>query len=169
MYLLALQIIEKRKKKRQFFITNSAYNCIEINAHQLTYLTLLVSEKKLPPEALNIYLFSSQTCEGMFHTARAMSGTFSSIVNFSIQEFLNRAQKLSLLHAIKTESEFDPTNTTLIFPKHYKQRNEVKQSVTIIPNNDTLNVETITKVACEAFNDAADLLFRFNIKKFLYE
>ena len=57
----------------------------------------------------------------MFHTARSMSGTFSSIVNFSVQEFLNRAQKLSLLHTIKTESEFDPTNNALIFPKHYKQ------------------------------------------------
>ena len=30
----------KKKKKRQFFITNNVYNCIEINAHQLTYLTL---------------------------------------------------------------------------------------------------------------------------------
>ena len=73
------------------------------------------------------------------------------------------------MHTIKTESEFDPTNSTLIFPKHYKQRNKLKQSATIIPNNDTLNVETITKVVCEEFNGAADLLFRFNIKKFLYE
>ena len=105
----------------------------------------------------------------MFCTALSMSGTSSSIVNFSVQEFINLSQKLSLLHTIKTESEFDPTNSTLIFPKHYKQRNKLKQSATIIPNNDPLNVETITTVACQAFNDAADLLFQFNIKKFLYE
>ena len=128
-----------------------------------------MSVKKLLPEALNTYLFSSQTCEGMFRTTFSMSGTFSSIVNFSVQEFLNRAQKLSLLHTIKTESEFDPTNSTLIFPKHYKQRNKLKQSANVIPNNDTLNVETIAKVVCQAFNDAADFLFRLNIKKFLYE
>ena len=105
----------------------------------------------------------------MFRTTFSMSGTFSSIVNFSVQEFLNRAQKLSLLHTIKTESEFDPTDSTLIFPKHYKKRNKLKQSANIIPNNDTLNLEKITKVVCQAFNDGADLLFRFNIKKFLYE
>ncbi|CAF1653492.1 unnamed protein product, partial [Rotaria magnacalcarata] len=138
----------KKKKKKQFFITNNAYYCIEINAHQLTYLALLVTEKKLPAEAMNIYLFSSQTCEGMFRSARSMSGTFSSVVNFSVQEFLNRAQKLSLLQKLKLK------------------RKQLRQSQYVIPGNDILNVETITKVVCQAYNDAADLLSRFKIKTF---
>lgn len=119
-------VLQRIKKKKQFFITNNAYYCIEINAHQLTYLALLVTEKKLPPEAMNIYLFSSQTCEGMFRSARSMSGTFSSVVNFSVQEFLNRAQKLSLLQKLKTRSEFYSTSGNLVFPKHYKTEKTIK-------------------------------------------
>lgn len=115
---------------------------------------------------MNIYLFSSQTCEGMFRSARSMSGTFSSVVNFSVQEFLNRAQKLSLLQKLKTESEFYSTSGNLVFPKHYKQRKQLRQSQYVIPGNDILNVETITKVVCQAYNDAADLLSRFKIKTF---
>jgi hypothetical protein len=155
--------------KRQFFITSNAYHSIEINAHQLTYLALLVTEKKLPPEAMNIYLFSSQTCEGMFRSARSMSGTFSSVVNFSIQEFLNRAQKLSLLNKIKIESEFSSTNDTLIFPKHYKQGKKLHTSANIISNYDALNVGMITKIVSQAFTDATKLLSDFQIKEILDE
>ncbi|CAF2950946.1 unnamed protein product [Rotaria sp. Silwood2] len=160
---------EKKNDKRQFFITNSAYHSIEINAHQLTYLALLVIEKKLPPEAMNIYLFSSQTCEGMFRSARSMSGTFSSVVNFSIQEFLSRAQKLSLLHKIKTESEFSSTNDALNFPKHYKQGKKLQKSANTIPNNNVLNAGMITKIVSQAFTDATKLLSSFQLKEILDE
>jgi len=159
----------KQNDKRQFFITNNAYHSIEINAHQLTYLALLVIEKKLPPEGMNVYLFSSQTCEGMFRSARSMSGTFSSVVNFSIQEFLSRAQKLSLLYKIKIESEFSSTNDTLIFPKHYKQGKKLKTSTNIIPNYDLLNVGMITKTISKAFTDATKILSDLKIREILDE
>ena len=118
----------RKSEKHQFFITNNTYYCIEINAHQLMYIALLVTEKKLPPEAMNIYLFNSQTCEGMFRSARSMSGTFSSVVNFTVQEFLNRTQKISLLSKIKTESEFFSMNSALVFPKHYKQEKKTQKA-----------------------------------------
>ncbi|CAF4170964.1 unnamed protein product [Rotaria sp. Silwood2] len=155
--------------KKEFYITDNAYYSMEINAHQLTYIALLVIEKKLPLEAMNIYLFSSQTCEGMFRSCRSMSGTFSSVVNFSVQEFLNRAQKLSVLHKIKAESEFCSNDCTLRFPKHHKQGKRLKTSIHTIPDSHSLNIEMIATIVSRAFTDAADLLFSFQIKKNLDE
>ncbi|CAF1620840.1 unnamed protein product [Rotaria magnacalcarata] len=167
--LTGIKSNQKYTKKKEFFITNNAYYCIEINAHQLTYLALLVIEKKLPLEALNIYLFSSQTCEGMFRSARSMSGTFSSIVNFSVQEFLNRTQKLSLLNKIKTESEFGSNNNTIVFPKHHKQSKQWKQPTRVTEGNNELNLETMTQIIKQAYNDATELLYSFDTEKLFCE
>ncbi|CAF3307158.1 unnamed protein product [Rotaria socialis] len=116
---------------------------------------------------MNIYLSGSQTNEGIFRSARSMFGTFYWFVNFSVQEFLNRTQKLSLLERFKTEIEFYSANGNILFPKHYKQRKQLRQSQYVIPGNYILNVETITKVIFQAKNDAADLLFRFKIQNCL--
>ncbi|CAF3344806.1 unnamed protein product [Rotaria sp. Silwood2] len=155
--------------KKQFYITDNAYYSMEINAHQLTYIALLVIEKKLPLEAMNIYLFSSQTCEGIFRSCRSMSGTFSSVVNFSVQEFLNRAQKLAVLHKIKSESEFGSNGLTLHFPKHHKQGKRLKTSTATVPDSYSLNIELIEKVVSRAFTDATDLLSSFQIENNLDE
>jgi hypothetical protein len=118
---------------------------------------------------MNIYLFSSQTYEGIFCSARSIFGTFSLFINFSVQKFLNRAQKLSMLEKLKTESELYSTNGNLLSPKHYKQRNQLRHSQYVIPGNYILNVETITKVIFQAYNDAADLLSRFKLKMVLIQ
>ncbi|CAF4715511.1 unnamed protein product [Rotaria socialis] len=128
--------------------------------------TYIVRKKGLL-EAMNIYLSGSQTNEGIFRSARSMFGTFYWFVNFSVQEFLNRTQKLSLLERFKTEIEFYSANGNILFPKHYKQRKQLRQSQYVIPGNYILNVETITKVIFQAKNDAADLLFRFKIQNCL--
>ncbi|CAF4442657.1 unnamed protein product [Rotaria sp. Silwood2] len=57
---------KQKATKNIFFITSSTFLCLELNAHHLTYLTLLVAESQLPPETLKISLFSSQTCENFF-------------------------------------------------------------------------------------------------------
>ena len=49
---------QRIKTKRQYFITYKSYISVEINAHSLVYLTVLVSDGQLPPEALNIWLQS---------------------------------------------------------------------------------------------------------------
>ncbi|CAF1557101.1 unnamed protein product [Adineta ricciae] len=64
----------------------------------------------LPEEALNISLFNSQICEQTFRAARSMSGPFSSVVNFSIYEFLHRVEKLAALQAIKSSSDSNNNN-----------------------------------------------------------
>jgi hypothetical protein len=86
----------------------------------MTYITLLVITNQLPPEALRIWLFSSQTNEETFRAVRSMSGPFSSVVNFSVADFLRRAEKLSVLQSIKSEAESNPS-FPFRFPRRHKQ------------------------------------------------
>ncbi len=74
---------------------------MEINAHNLLYLILLVQQKQLPPQSLHIHTISSQARESIFRNTRALSGVYSTTVNFTIHDFLRRAQRLSLLNDIK--------------------------------------------------------------------
>ena len=148
---------------KRFFITKSSFQSIEINAHQLTYIILLVMEKNLPVEAVQIFLFNSQTCESTFRSSRAMTGIFSSIVNFSVAEFLRRAQKLAILTRIKSENEINTSNSTrLHFPKHHKhvtQPTPSSTSSTIL----SLTTEDIERIVSFAFHDALVLLREIDV------
>ena len=63
--------------KLNHFITSNALISIEINAHYLIYLYLLIEQKILPQSAANsVYLFSSQPYENIFRDARALSGIY---------------------------------------------------------------------------------------------
>ncbi|CAF3965319.1 unnamed protein product, partial [Rotaria sp. Silwood1] len=159
------------KSIRQFFITNILFQSIEINAHQLTYLTLLVVEEKLPIEALQIFLFNSQTCESTFRSTRAMSGAFSSIVNFSVMQFLNRAQKLSILHAIKSESEVNSSvvnSASLVFPKYRKESSKLTSSATV-STTCLLTKNDIQRIVSSAFHDVFELLSTLDVDNALKE
>lgn len=94
-----------RKTAQQYFLTPQAVYSIELNAHCLTYLMLLVVEGKLPPEVLSIELFNSQSCEGIFGAVRSLSSSSSSGVNFTVYQFLNLVDKLSLLQKMKCQNE----------------------------------------------------------------
>ena len=99
--------------KRNSFITMPALFSLELNTHPLMYLCLLVAE------ALHISLFDSQTCENTFRAARSMSGSFSSVVNFSVNEFLRRVEKLAVLQSTKCSSCLSTNN--FLLPRHHKQ------------------------------------------------
>ncbi|CAF4339832.1 unnamed protein product [Rotaria sp. Silwood2] len=73
-----------QKSKDNYFITKPAYYLIEINAHVLLYFVLLVHEGSLPPESLQIPLFSNQSCESIFRSSRSLTGTQSTMVNFTV-------------------------------------------------------------------------------------
>ncbi|CAF4975057.1 unnamed protein product, partial [Rotaria magnacalcarata] len=51
----------------------------------------------MPNSALLISNYNSQPCEATFRLTRSMSGAFSSVVNFTTDQFLKRAGKLSIL------------------------------------------------------------------------
>ena len=111
----------KTKKKiiQNSFITKSTFWCIELNAHTLLYLVLLVINRELPIETLNTYLFTSQPCENMFRVARALSGPYSSITNFSVKSFLRKCEKISIINPMKTH-EGQSSSYHLQFPQHHK-------------------------------------------------
>ena len=104
------------------FITTPAHFSVELNAHSLLGICLLVAQRKLPESALSISNYHSQSCESTFRLTRSMSGSFSSIVNFTIEQFLKRAGKLSVLTEIQNLSEMGKLKCSLEFPKHHKRR-----------------------------------------------
>ncbi|CAF1131024.1 unnamed protein product [Rotaria sordida] len=103
------------------FITTPAHFSVELNAHSLLGICLLVAQKQLPESALAISNYHSQSCESTFRLTRSTSGTFSSIVNFTIAQFLKRAGKLSVLTGTENQSESGQLKCPLKFPKHHKR------------------------------------------------
>ncbi|CAF5076255.1 unnamed protein product, partial [Rotaria magnacalcarata] len=61
---------------------------------------------------------------------RALSGIYSTIVNFTVHDFLRRAQRLSLLNEIKCKQLQNGSVDNLVFPIHYKHRVERQSSFT---------------------------------------
>jgi hypothetical protein len=151
---------KKCKTKSRYFITYQSHFSIEINAHCLVYLAMLVSEGQLPLEALNIWLQNSQTCENTFRSARAISGVFSAGVNFTVSQFLNRVNKLSVLQNIKNDT---PQNN-LRFPEHHKLSKTVKD-ISNPANTITLSKTSIEERVLEAYKYVSKLFASLKIKQ----
>ena len=128
--------------RNQLFITDPALISIELNAHSLMYILLLVIDKQLPAESLNIHLFSSQPCEIFFRSARSLNGSFSSMTNFSVYQFIRKAQKISILDGIKAQEQANADPCAIKFPTHHKQ----KQSSSVSSNLPDLNDISIKKI-----------------------
>ena len=158
----------KRNNKDKFFITRTAYLSVELNAHNLLYIILLVKQRHLPKEALNIFLFNSQSCESLFRNTRSLSGTYSSITNFSVLDFLRRSQKISLLNGIKCDQLSEEDNIErLSFPAHHKHKRDSQlSSVQHFDDIDKLDIE---KTISDAFDQALELTDRLGISELLSE
>ncbi|CAF1416682.1 unnamed protein product [Adineta steineri] len=148
----------KTKEKKNNFITSNALISIEMNAHYLIYLYLLIEEKILPQSASkSIHLFSSQACENIFRDTRSLSGTYSTRINFTIKQFLNRIDKLNALTELK-QFELNNTDQKIIFPIHHKIKRHI-----ILPehnnNNDEIdyNLVNIEEVIFDAYNVAQQM------------
>ena len=150
---------ERKKTKQIFTFTNPCFFSIEINAHSLTFLHLLAIDGQIPFDSLAIDLFSSQTCESLFRSARAMSGVQSSIVNFTVSQFLRRSDKISVLQSIKTEHQHSPSGASLRFPTRHKhgQSSDVRSSGSA-PSYASLRQADIEKIVSQAFADASDMI-----------
>ena len=157
---------KKQNNKDKYFLTTPVYYSIEINAHNLLYLILLVKQQQLPKHVLNIYLFSSQACESTFRDTRSLSGTYSTIVNFTVSDFLRRAEKLSVLQQIKCYGE---TNTTdrLFFPIHHKHKQ--KDDLTTYQNINDIDQLNIEHVVFNAYEAAKELVENLKISRLLKE
>ncbi len=142
---------------------------IEINSHTLVYLALLVIQHHLPTACLNVSLFSSQLCESTFRSCRAMAGPFSSIVNFTVHQFLQGAKRLAYLHSIKCQTSHNNNNNSnngFLFPRHHKQSRTVdsKQiSSSTLSSNIELTVEAIENTILQAYSHASRLVCDVNM------
>lgn len=149
----------QKRTKSPFFITNPSLFSVEINAHCIVYLTLLVCERQLPCESLNIPLFNSQSCEGTFRAARAMSSNFSSGVNFTAQKFITQANKLSMLQEIKGNVK----SNYLRFPRHHKQ-SKTSSTVSFSSKRTDLSKELIQQTIVKAYDRICTLFHPLNLR-----
>ena len=151
---------EIRGSRSSSFITIPALFSIELNAHSLLSISLLVIKGDLPESALSMSKYDSQACESTFRLARSMSRPFSSIVNFTIEQFLKRAAKLSVLTEIEDQCNSGHVDNPLQFPRHHKRRR--KRSVPQVPisglSSNLLSYNNIEKAIHLAFDHAYDLL-----------
>ena len=151
----------RNNDKSKYFITRTAYLSVEINAHNLLYLVQLVKEKQLPKESLHTYLFNSQTCEAMFRDTRSLSGIYSTVVNFTVDDFLRRSQKLSVLNQMKASADEEK----LTFPVHQKHRHDENLlSLQKIEDIDYINIEQVIK---QAYHTAVDMIKPMEISNLL--
>ena len=151
---------------QQYFLTQQAVYSIEINAHCLVYFVFLVIEGKLPQEVLGIDRFHSQSCESLFRAARAFSSGCSSGVNFTVLQFLNLIDKLSIFQKIKTEHE-QATSPLLRFPTHHKHKS-TSPSNSIISTNTSLPTKAmIEQIIIRAFETATQYVKELGIMDYL--
>jgi hypothetical protein len=153
------------RSKDKYFITRTAFLSVELNAHNLLYLILLVQQKQLPKESLHIYLFNSQPCEGMFRNARSLSGVYSTVVNFTTHDFLRRAAKLSLLNQIKCHELTNQSSARISFPVHHKHKNDYNLST--IQHLDDVDHIDINEVILESYDASIKLIENLGITSLL--
>ena len=152
-------------KNDKFFITRPCYLSVEINAHTLVYLALLVIQGRAKEEVLRIYDFNSQTFENTFRIARSMSGTFSSVTNFSVYQFLQRAEKVSLLQSIRCDTNTQGlSGAHLSFPRHHKQQGNLSSPA--IASHNGLSEALLIDTVLRAFDDAKQLFSSFHPSDF---
>jgi hypothetical protein len=94
-----------------------------------------------------------------------MSGVFSTVVNFTTEQFLKRAGKLSVLADIQNQSESGQLSCSLQFPKHHKRcrQSAASKNVVLSASIHLLTCDNIKKTICQAYDDAYDLLSKLDV------
>ena len=113
-----------------------------------------MSKGRLPPYAVNTYLFSSQPCEATFRSARSLTGPFSSITNFTVHQFLSKVEKISILNHIKSVEENSTSSCSLKFPAHHKNRHSLTVKSTSAVNKTSFSIEDIERIIKNAYEQA---------------
>ncbi|KAF5280410.1 hypothetical protein FQR65_LT03219 [Abscondita terminalis] len=122
---------QKLSLKENFLSTNS-YVCVELNAHTLIKIILLFKSKfieNIDTDMLYLPNMSSQPCEKLFRTARSMTSTYSTMINFSIKDLSYRIGRIHTINNIISDM-----NAEFSFPREEKKgivkQNLLKYSLT---------------------------------------
>lgn len=137
---------DKEQTLKNNFISLNSYLCIELNAHMLIKLILFFKYKQIDSLEANMFLLSymsSQPCEKLFRTARSMTSTFSTVINFSLKDLLHRIDRIRSVNYIICDIGGD-----FFFP-----REEKRQLAMIAPSE--ISQEDIIKLDIETIVDKA--------------
>lgn len=136
---------ENGYSETEHFLTTNAYTCIELNAHFMLSLVFNVIKGIFPKEVLRVWITGSQGCEQLFRLVRSMTPIFSTIINFSLKQLLERIHRLSFISSLECTDE-------IIFPRVQRrllQLNEEADSTFIVPT-----IEEIETTICNAKQSA---------------
>ncbi|CAF1471806.1 unnamed protein product [Adineta steineri] len=150
-------------EKDNSFITRAALLSSEINVHTLTFIILLVRKGTLRSYALNCCLFSNQPCESTFRTGRSLSGSLSTIITFSIYEFINKVAKISQLNQIKSTEESNNNKSSLKFPRHQKYRSDESNTSASTQDISTVTIQDIENIIIKAYEKAESIMNNFQL------
>jgi len=162
------------------FITTNAYSCIELNALSLILLVKKFRDSTfcLRPYMFIPWHFSSQACEELFRTTRSMTSTFSTVVNFTMKDILQRLTRIELLnmiqndlhenhqsilqspnpsHSVDLPNLLNPSQSSYNFPRY---KNHSRNFINNTKLQSTVTFETISDKEIEdilaaSLNDAA--------------
>lgn len=84
------------------FISSNAYVCVQINAHMILALYRKLRDKNQLQYFLPS-LYNSQTCESFFRLARSFTTTQSTVINFSVYQFLHRLKRIQVAEDLQAK------------------------------------------------------------------
>ena len=128
------------------FITTNAYVCIELNAHAL--ITLILTLRESNHEEFLPWLLGSQSCEKIFRSARSMSSTFSTIINFGMLGLIRRLHRLHTQLCLQSEA----SKTGIKYPNTHAHRHKEGHNVPQqpkLPTNEEITM-AVEKAKIEA-------------------
>ena len=129
------------------FITQNAYMCIELNAHAIVMFLLTIREHFKGSSFFLPWLLGSQSCEKIFRSARSMTSTFSTIINFGMLGLLRRLHRLQIQSRLQSQSE----ETGIVYPQVCKHKS--KDGGENVCANFALDAISDSKI-CEAVSRA---------------
>jgi hypothetical protein len=103
----------------------------------------------------------------MFRNTRSLSGAFSTIINFTVTDFLRRSRKLSLLNQIKCQEGNNENEKRLLFPIHHKHKND--NNLVLHEKLDDVYDLDVEQIVFNSYKMAIDLIKPLNIIPLLKE
>lgn len=134
------------------FITYNQYMCIEINAHVMVKLIRKCKEMG-KPELFLPWLFSSQACESFVRLARSMSTTYSTVVNFSLLDFLHKIRRIDF----QRETETKLSKEGYSFPRDRRKKELGSKTESCVSDTDLPTDIEIMDEICVAYSEAKGL------------
>ncbi|KAE9521238.1 hypothetical protein AGLY_018363 [Aphis glycines] len=144
-------------------ITSNAYSCIELDALALINIVKYFSklENGNDSQMFLPWLYSSQTCEKLFRSTRSMTSTYSTVVNFSLKDFIRKLTRIEILNCIQNDlkitAESNPENNFLFPRERNPSRNYVNINEKISPKIfEKLSDTDIEDILCKSLADAKE-------------